>query len=56
MRRGIPGAWVIAGLAMLGAMVVGGLEARAGTVTIKGGIVLGSGTGGDPPYTYIFDL
>lgn len=56
MRRGLPVACFMAGLTMVGAIVGGGLEARAGTVSIKGGIKAGSGTGGDPPYTYIFDL
>jgi hypothetical protein len=56
MRRGFHCAWLVAGLAMLGAMGVDGREGRAGTIGIIGHIKQGSGTGGDPPYTYIFDL
>jgi hypothetical protein len=56
MRRRFRVAWSIAGLAVLGAMSIGGPgEVRAGTIgiTISGGISPG---GGDPPYRYIFDV
>jgi hypothetical protein len=56
MRPRIKGAWIAAGIAVLGAMAAGGLETQAGTVTLKGGIQEGSGSTGDPPYTYYFDL
>jgi hypothetical protein len=48
MRRGFAGAWFMAGLALIGAMVLGGREARAGGVSVK----LGVGQGGDPSFTY----
>jgi hypothetical protein len=48
MRRGFAGAWFMAGLALIGAMVVGGREAQAGGVSVK----LGVGQGGDPSFTY----
>jgi hypothetical protein len=53
MRPRIKGAWLAAGIALLGAMIAGG-EARAGSrgITIDpGGIKPGTG---DPPYDYIF--
>jgi hypothetical protein len=55
MRRGFPGAWYMAGLALLGAMVVGGREARAGStgIVIKKG---GTPVVGDPFYEYQFDI
>lgn len=56
MIRRIKSAWIAAGIAVLGATFVSGLEARAGTVALRGGIRQGSGTGGDPPFTYYFDL
>ena len=46
--------WFFAGIAALAAMVAGGSNAQAGTVTIKGGIAPQGP--GDPPYTYIFDV
>jgi hypothetical protein len=54
MRPRIKGAWIAAGIAVLGAMIAGG-QARAGTVgiTISGGekpVI------GDPPYDYIFQV
>jgi hypothetical protein len=48
MSRGFRGAWFIAGLAMIAAIVGGGREARAGGVSLK----LGVGMGGDPVFTY----
>lgn len=50
----IRGAWIAAGIAVLGAMIAGA-EARAGTagITIKGGF---KPTTGDPPYDYIFEV
>jgi hypothetical protein len=48
MRRGFAGAWFMGGLALIGAMVVGGHEAQAGGVSAK----LGVGKGGDPIFTY----
>lgn len=46
---------VVSALTMLGVMMVGGQAAHASSATIgiKGGIVAG---GGDPPYTYVFDV
>jgi hypothetical protein len=52
----IKNACLLTGLTALAAMVAGGSAVQAGTITVKGGIQEGSGTGGDPPYVYIFDL
>ncbi len=54
MRPRIKGAWIMAGIAVLGAMVAGG-EARAGSrgITIGGGF---KPTTGDPPYDYVFTV
>jgi hypothetical protein len=55
MRPRTKGAWVMAGLVVLGAIIAGGGEARADT-----GITIGSGgvkpVTGDPPYDYIFQV
>lgn len=57
MRRVIRSVWFATGLAALGAMMAGGPEAQAGgVVVVTGGITQGSGSGGDPTYTYTFDL
>ncbi len=55
MRRSTKGAWVMAGLAVLGAMMAGGGEARAAVtgIAIGGGFKPGTG---DPPYDYIFQV
>jgi hypothetical protein len=55
MWRRLKGAWFMTGLAVLGATIAGGLEARAGTagITIDGGF---EPTTGDPPYIYIFQV
>ena len=55
MKRGTKGAWVMAGLAVLGAMMAGGGESRAALtgITIGGGFQPGTG---DPPYDYIFQV
>src|SRR5579883_1632761 len=56
MRRGFKSAWILAGLAAIMALTVGGgAEARAGTrgITISGGFKPGTG---DPPYIYFFDV
>jgi hypothetical protein len=44
----LQGAWLVAGLAMLGAMAAGTGELRAGTISTG----IGVGKGGDPFYTY----
>jgi hypothetical protein len=48
------GAWILAGLAALGATLVGGQEAHAwGGIAVTGGYKVGTG---DPPYDYIFQV
>ena len=60
MSRRIRGASILAGLAVLGAALVGGGTARAGMIpVVKNGIIVVSGMTlqtGDPRYEYIFDL
>ncbi len=53
MRPRVQGGWLIMGMAVLGAAIAGGGEARAALagITITGGFQPGSG---DPPYDYIF--
>ena len=53
MRRGIKTAWVVAGLAVLGAMIAGGREARAKGIVISTGVTQPVG---DPFYEYVFDV
>jgi hypothetical protein len=49
----IKGAWIAAGIAVLGAMIAGGSDAGAGTLSLSGSIVP---LPGGSPFLYEFDL
>jgi hypothetical protein len=53
MTRGIKRSCLLAGLAVFGAMVVGGRDAQAGTVGVKGTV---APLPGGSPFLYTFDL